>query len=245
MTSPRPGWYQDPENPDQQKWWDGQYWSTYTLPLAGAESPASGGSEAANSAGEVSADGAPHDRAASVGQNLDSPFTPVHQSPVQQTAAYQTPAQQAPGGREQARPASSDNPVPQSPGTAGPDGHAGYPGYQQGYGGPAPAYGGYPGYPGYPGHQAYPGYLQGPAGTNAMALTGFILGLVSLFLFWIPLVGTAVALGAGIFSAVGLARQGKRAPVYKVLGIIGLILGIIFLLLSVLIAVAVLTPSYY
>jgi hypothetical protein len=38
MSSPTPGWYQDPTVPEINRWWDGTVWSTYTqTPLPGAK----------------------------------------------------------------------------------------------------------------------------------------------------------------------------------------------------------------
>jgi hypothetical protein len=38
MSSPTPGWYQDPTDPGIKRWWDGTAWSTYTQsPLPGAK----------------------------------------------------------------------------------------------------------------------------------------------------------------------------------------------------------------
>ena len=46
--SPAPGWYPDPENPGNRRWWDGIAWSTFSEPLGGGSStsPASGASVA-------------------------------------------------------------------------------------------------------------------------------------------------------------------------------------------------------
>ena len=138
MTTPQPGWYQDPVNPDLQKWWDGRNWTDHTQPLAVA----------------------------------------------------------AQGGT-------------------------------QGYGQGAAYAGGYPGY-------------RVPARSNPAALVGFILGLVSVPMFWIPFLGTGIALAAGACAAVGLSNQKPdMGSNYKVFGVIGLILGIIFTLLSLLILAAI------
>ena len=249
MTLPLPGWYQDPANPDQQKWWDGQNWSTYTMPLAAASSPGLGGP----AAGEAAADAVASDSPAPPG-----PFSPVDpasfgRSGAADPASSEAPASAAggagteevpgypgahgyPGGREQGYPTFQSAPPQQSPGYTDPA--AGYQGYQQGYAGMHPAYSGYPGY------QGYPGYPQNTLRSNPLALTGFILGLVSLLMFFIPIVGTVIGLSAGSFSAIGLSNQWDRAPMYKVFGIIGLILGVIFTLLSLLVLVAVFADPY-
>ncbi|MBF0949847.1 MAG: DUF2510 domain-containing protein, partial [Actinomyces sp.] len=30
MTNPQPGWYRDPSNSSQLRWWDGSQWTSYT-----------------------------------------------------------------------------------------------------------------------------------------------------------------------------------------------------------------------
>lgn len=42
--SPAPGWYPDPENPGNRRWWDGIAWSTFSEPIGGGSSisPAAG-----------------------------------------------------------------------------------------------------------------------------------------------------------------------------------------------------------
>lgn len=50
MSSPQAGWYQDPQNRQLQRYWDGSQWTTHTQPIAPppppyvASSPASAGS---------------------------------------------------------------------------------------------------------------------------------------------------------------------------------------------------------
>ena len=51
MTLPPPGWYQDPLNPDRQKWWDGTAWTDYTAPLGSAASETSAETAEAGQAG--------------------------------------------------------------------------------------------------------------------------------------------------------------------------------------------------
>ncbi|MCC9197837.1 DUF2510 domain-containing protein [Arthrobacter sp. zg-Y820] len=228
MTSPLPGWYQDPLNPDQLKWWDGQQWSAHTMPLP-----------AADTADSFS----PVQPAAPTAREDQSPEAFDVPAAAEDVPSY--PGSQGyPGGQQQAFPPYSGYPGQQSghPGQAqgytDQAGHVGYQNYQQGYAGSRPAYSGYPGYQGFPG---YPARTR----SNPVALTGFILGIVSLFLFFIPFVGTAVGLAAGAFSAIGLSNQSDRAPMYKVFGVIGLVLGIIFTLLSVLVLFVFLSSSLY
>lgn len=228
MTSPLPGWYQDPDQPTQQKWWDGREWSTYTMPLAAAESP--------------EADNLPSGDQAGVSSGYFIPSTPSgHSGPGEAAVPGYHPAPEYPATNS-----------PEDGLSAGAPGANSYPGY------PGTAYPGsgtgtgYPGYPGtaYPGHQGYPAYPAYPGypqifRTNPLALTGFILGLAGFFLFFIPIFGTAICAAAVVFSVVGLFKQRDRAPRYKVFGIIGLVLGIIFTLLSLLLTIVVLSDLYY
>lgn len=220
MTSPLPGWYQDPTNPDQQKWWDGQNWSTYTMPLA---VEASSGSGAATAGDQGGPDTAAVPQAPALGdaggRAEEIPSYPGSQS-------YQ-------GGQQQAYP--SFQPPAPSPSYTDATAADGQQGYQHGYAGQPPAY---------PGYQGYPGYGQKPLRSNPLALTGFILGIVSFFMFFIPIVGSVISLAAGAFSAIGLSNQSGRSPVYKVFGIVGLILGVIFTLLSVLILALVFSDPF-
>ena len=213
MTTPLPGWYQDPVHPSQQKWWDGTAWTDYTLPLA-EQTPAE--------PAEQSAGSSIPDRTGTYVDDVQGQVPPAPLSIPDST------------GRE--------GDFMPSPGNA-----QGYPGYQQGQHGAqdyaqrspgsAPAYPAYPGYPGFPGNQM----LR----SNPLALTGFILGLVSIFLFFIPVFGTAGCLAAVVFSAVGLAKQKGRASRYKAFGIIGLVLGILFSLLSLALTIAIFSSPYF
>lgn len=38
MTNPQPGWYRDPSNSSQLRWWDGSQWTSYTQAANGATS---------------------------------------------------------------------------------------------------------------------------------------------------------------------------------------------------------------
>ncbi|MCC3270545.1 DUF2510 domain-containing protein [Arthrobacter gengyunqii] len=226
MTAPLPGWYQDPDQPTQQKWWDGREWSTYTMPLAAAEppsgSPASGEQTAATSEHFIPS-----------GEQADS-------SSPGASAGYGYPARNSPVEAAGPRPGypAANSAEAGAPGTA--QRADSYPGYSH----PGTGYSGYSGPQGYPAYPGYPGYPQ-IFRTNPLALTGFILGLSGFFLFFIPIFGTAICAAAVVFSVVGLFKQRDRAPRYKVFGIIGLVLGIIFTLLSLLLTLALLSDLYY
>jgi hypothetical protein len=70
---------------------------------------------------------------------------------------------------------------------------------------------------------------------NSVASTGFGLGIAALFLFSIPIFGLLLSLAAAIVSGAGLAQQRPTtAKKYRVLAIIGLVLGIIYTLMALL-----------
>jgi hypothetical protein len=69
--------------------------------------------------------------------------------------------------------------------------------------------------------------------TEPLALAGFVLGIVSLLAWLIPLVGAPVAVVGLVLSAVGRskvartgARNGTQAAVGIVLSVVGLVLSI-------------------
>lgn len=55
-----------------------------------------------------------------------------------------------------------------------------------------------------PGYNPNPQYQPAP---NAMALAGFVLSLIGLFLIWLPIVGVLCWLLGLIFVCIGLTRQ--------------------------------------
>lgn len=61
---------------------------------------------------------------------------------------------------------------------------------------------------------------------NKLAMTGFILGILSIFLSWVGI----IPILALILSSIGLHQTRERKESGEVLAIIGLILGIIFTL---------------
>lgn len=67
---------------------------------------------------------------------------------------------------------------------------------------------------------------------NPAARTGFGLGLASLFLFGVPLVGLLLCLSAVVVSAIALGpHTPEAAKSDKVYAIIGLVLGIVYTLM--------------
>jgi hypothetical protein len=84
--------------------------------------------------------------------------------------------------------------------------------------------------------------IDTPAGTrgtvgpsNPAATTGFGLGIAALFLFDIPVIGLLLSLAAAVVSGIGLSKQSPAmAKKSRVLGIVGLILGIVYTLMALL-----------
>jgi hypothetical protein len=104
-----------------------------------------------------------------------------------------------------------------------------YQGYQQ------PQEGGYP--PAPPGY-GYPPQQQ----SNGMAVSGMVLGILAVVLFWLPVVGWILAILAIIFGALGIARGNKGAS-GKGMAIAGLVLGIISIALYIIIVIAVVSNN--
>jgi hypothetical protein len=72
--------------------------------------------------------------------------------------------------------------------------------------------------------------------TNPLATTGFTLGIAGLFLFEIPVLGLALTLGAAIFSALGFSDESGEMPKkYKVFAIVGLILGVVYFFMALIV----------
>ena len=65
---------------------------------------------------------------------------------------------------------------------------------------------------------------QAPAASNAMGTAGFIIALVTIFLFWIPVLGWILWLLGLIFSGIGVTRKPKGLAIAGlVISLIGLI----------------------
>lgn len=97
------------------------------------------------------------------------------------------------------------------------------------------------GYQPYPQQPGAPAYYGAPTQqrTNPMGTAGFVLGLLGLLLFWIPVFGMIMALLGVIFGSVGIMRH-RRDNSGSGLAIAGLVLGILGLILAVIVLVAVL-----
>ncbi len=189
---PPAGWYADPENPGQERWWNGASWSDHRRPAPGAVPPPPPVAPGAPAADDlpttpVGADGVPGipdapdhvDDATDVTPAFAAPSSDPRPDPyglaATSAAATTTPAY---GGAPAAAPAGTP------PGTP--------PGAPPAYGSPA---------------AAYPGYAPRPANPNVIGLVGFIISMVAILLnLWmLALPGIA----GGILSAVGLARANR------------------------------------
>jgi hypothetical protein len=117
-------------------------------------------------------------------------------------------------------------PLPQLGGFASPAGDA-PPTPQYGTQPPAPGYGPGPGYP----QPMYPGGYYGPPmvtqKTNGMAVTGMVVGILSLVLFWASLLGLLLAVLGIIFSSVGMSQCTKTGQQGKGMAIAGLVCSLI------------------
>lgn len=122
-----------------------------------------------------------------------------------------------------------------------------------------PPYSGQPGQPPYQQpyvnvNQVQPSYQQGNSGVvlrevgqereNKMATTALILGIITLVLFWVPILAIITGILGVIFAILGLVREDR-----KLMPIIGMILSIVGLALSSLMIIGyivqLLAYSYY
>lgn len=75
--------------------------------------------------------------------------------------------------------------------------------------------------------------MVGPS--NPAAATGFGLGIAAFFLFNIPIFGLLLSVAAAVVSGIGLSKQSSAmAKKFRVFGIVGLILGIVYTLMALL-----------
>ena len=136
MTNPQPGWYRDPSNPSQLRWWDGSQWTSYTQAATGATNGTAPAGRVTTSSSAYSAVPA-HPSASTTGSaqaqypsaqassaQPQAPFAQARpssapaqaplaqpQAPLAQTRPAPAPAQ-APLAQPQARPSSAQ---PQAP----------------------------------------------------------------------------------------------------------------------------------
>ena len=164
--------------------------------------------------------------------------------PISIPAPMSIPMQaQAPGYAPQMYPV-----YPTYQGALGPATYPGYPAYQ-GAAGP-PAYPGMPGgspaylsAPGYPGFPTHPGGYYGPPTlrkqTSGLAVTGMVLGMLSLLLFWAWLLALLLALLGIVFSALGISQCSKPGWTGMGMAVTGLVCALLTAMIWVALAILV------
>ena len=99
MTNPQPGWYRDPSNSSQLRWWDGSQWTSYTQAANGATSGMSPAGRVTTSSSAYSA--VPANPSASASGSAQAQYPSAQASSAQHQAPF-----------AQARPSSAQ---PQAP----------------------------------------------------------------------------------------------------------------------------------
>ena len=115
MTNPQPGWYRDPSNSSQLRWWDGSQWTSYTQAATGATSGTAAASRVTTSSSAYSA--VPAYPSASTTGSAQAQYPSAQASSVQPQAPFtqarpasapaQAPLAQPQAPLTQARPASA------------------------------------------------------------------------------------------------------------------------------------------
>lgn len=115
MTNPQPGWYRDPSNSSQLRWWDGSQWTSYTQAATGATNGTTPAGRVTTSSSAYSA--VPAHPSASTTGSAQAQYPSAQassaqpQAPFAQARPAPAPAQ-APLAQPQARPSSAQ---PQAP----------------------------------------------------------------------------------------------------------------------------------
>ncbi|WP_043660264.1 phospholipid scramblase-related protein [Thermocrispum municipale] len=97
MTSPAPGWYQDPGNPQVLRWWDGSTWTQHTQPnphAQPAQQPPPAPQQQAPQPRQYPPQQAPQQQQSAPQQAPQQQYAP-QQAPQQQYAPQQAPQQYA------------------------------------------------------------------------------------------------------------------------------------------------------
>lgn len=123
MTNPQPGWYRDPSNSSQLRWWDGSQWTSYTQAANGATSGTSPAGRVTTSSSAYSAVPANPSASASGSAQAQYPSAQASsaqpQAPFAQTRPSSAPAQaplaqpQAPFAQARPAPAPAQAPLAQ------------------------------------------------------------------------------------------------------------------------------------
>lgn len=113
MTNPQPGWYRDPSNSSQLRWWDGSQWTSYTQAANGATSGMSPAGRVTTSSSAYSA--VPANPSASASGSAQAQYPSAQASSAQPQAPFaQARPSSAPAQAPlaQARPASAPAQAP-------------------------------------------------------------------------------------------------------------------------------------
>lgn len=102
---------------------------------------------------------------------------------------------------------------------------------------PPPNYGAPP-----PGNYAPPGAGGGygqpaPQTSNGVGIAALVVGIVSLFVWWIPFLGLVVAVVAVVLGIVGIRKASRGAASNKGMAIAGLVTGALGLVASLIITI--------
>lgn len=101
MTNPQPGWYRDPSNSSQLRWWDGSQWTSYTQAANGATNGTTPAGRVTTSSSAYSA--VPANPSASASGSAQAQYPSAQASSAQP---------QAPFAQPQARPSSAPAQAP-------------------------------------------------------------------------------------------------------------------------------------
>ena len=110
MTNPQPGWYRDPSNSSQLRWWDGSQWTSYTQAATGATNGTTPAGRVTTSSSAYSA--VPAHPSASTTGSAQAQYPSAQASSAQPQARPSSAQPQAPFAQPQARPSSAQ---PQAP----------------------------------------------------------------------------------------------------------------------------------
>ena len=123
MTNPQPGWYRDPSNSSQLRWWDGSQWTSYTQAATGATNGTTPAGRVTTSSSAYSAVPANPSASASGSAQAQYPSAQASsaqpQAPFAQTRPSSAPAQaplaqpQAPFAQARPAPAPAQAPLAQ------------------------------------------------------------------------------------------------------------------------------------
>ena len=115
MTNPQPGWYRDPSNSSQLRWWDGSQWTSYTQAATGATNGTAPAGRVTTSSSAYSA--VPAHPSASTTGSAQAQYPSAQASSAQPQAPFaqarpSSAPPHAPFAQPQARPSSAQ---PQAP----------------------------------------------------------------------------------------------------------------------------------